>query len=382
LGVGIGFLVTLDSVHSHSRPKIAGFGFPFSDVLCWFHFSRGYCMSASAMRSKNHLKPQKSNSLMQEKLSIFDVESDWLKDQVYVHGLREEIREILVHLGGPSKACHLLGVSYVALKEWPHGRKPISLEKLNTLIGFCDAPFQKNIESKIDSKEILLSCRYSPHKIKFPKVLSSDLAYLLGIYLGDGTFAGDSSNKKGNWVIGAFFDNREHQVLCDLIILKIFGIKAKQYDSKENCFESYFGSKVLHWFFRSYFGVCNGYKCNRIFGSDLILKSDKKIISSFLQGLFDSDGTITNRNVVKYASTSKVMVEQVRAVLTEFGIDSGFSKWLKAEKYLPLYTAEARSKNNVLKFAERINFRHPGKHARLLGVEIKSNKIAINSPVV
>jgi len=339
-------------------------------------------MIAPAIRSKNHLKSQKPNFIMGEKLSIFDVESGWLKDQVYVHGLREEIREILNHLGGPSKACRLLEVSYIALKEWPHGRKPISLEKLNKLIGFCDALFQEGIKSKIDSREILLSCRYSPHKIKFPKFVTSDLAYLLGLYLGDGTFAGDSSNVKGNWIIGAFFDNRDHQSLVDSLVLKVFGINAKHYDSKETCFESYFGSKVLHWFFRSYFRVCNGYKCNKIFGPGLILNSNSKIVSSFLQGLFDSDGTITNRDIVKYASTSKIMVEQVRAVLTEFGIDSGFSMWLKAEKYLPLYTAEIRSKNNVLKFAELINFRHPGKHARLLGVEIKSNIIAVNSPVV
>ena len=315
---------------------------------------------------------------MKNKLSIFNVDSDWLKDEVYVHGVREEIREILFHLEGPSKACKLLGVPYTALKEWPNGRKPISIKKLNKLIGFCDASFQEEIKSKIDSKDILLSCRYSSHKIKFPNLITSDLAYLLGLYLGDGTFAGDSSNGKGNWTIGAFFDNRKHQALCNLLILKVFGINAKQYDSKKNCFKSYFGSKVLHWFFRSYFEICNGYKCNKIFGSDLILNSDNRIVSSFLQGLFDSDGTITNKNIVKYASTSKLMVEQVKDALLKFGIDSRFYMWVKAEKYLPLYTVELMSRNSVLKFAECINFRHPAKHVRLADV----GKIVINSPVV
>ena len=315
---------------------------------------------------------------MQTNLSLFDVESNWLNDQIYVHGLKNEIKEILVHLGGPSKACNLLGVSYVALKEWPHGRKPISLKKLNMLIRFCSAPFQEKIKSKINSRDILLSCRYSPHKIKFPKVVTLDLAYILGLYLGDGTFAGDSSNRKGNWTIGAFFDNREHQTLCDSLLLKVFGIKAKHYDPKKTCFDSYFGSKVLHWFFRSYFGVCNGYKCNKIFGPDLILNSDNQIVFSFLQGLFDSDGTITNRNIVKYASTSKAMVEQVRNVLTDFGINSSFSEWLKAEEYLPLYSVEIGSKESVLKFAQVIGFRHPAKLARLVGYQMNC-KIAPSS---
>jgi len=319
---------------------------------------------APATTSKNHLSFQNTNSSM-EKLSLFNVESDWLKDQIYVYGLREEIREILTHLGGPSKACKLIGISYVALKEWPHGRKPISLEKLNKLIGFCIAPFKEEMIIKIDSKDVLLSCRSSPHKIKFPKTVSSDLAYLLGLYLGDGTFAGDSSNKKGNWMIGAFFDNREHQQLVDSLVSNVFGITVKQYDSKENCFESYFGSKVLHWFFRSYFGVCNGYKCNKIFAPKLILDSEPEIVSSFLQGLFDSDGTITKNNVVKYASTSKIMVEQVRAVLAKFGIHSRFCEWIKDEKYLPLYLVEFGSRDSIKSFARLINFRHRVKKSRL-----------------
>ena len=209
-------------------------------------------MSAPAIRPKNHLKLQNSNSLMGEKLSIFDIDSDWLKDEVYVHGLRKEIREILVRLGGPSKACKLLGVSYVALKEWPRGRKPISLEKLNQLISFCDANFQEEIKFRIDLEDVFLSCRYSPYKIKFPKQVSSDLAYCVGLILGDGTLAGDSLNEKGNWIVSVFFDNKEHRLLYDSLIHQEFGFTPNHYLQGENCFVSGFSSKAVHWFLRSY----------------------------------------------------------------------------------------------------------------------------------
>ncbi|MCR4368386.1 MAG: hypothetical protein NUV67_00595 [archaeon] len=281
--------------------------------------------------------------------------------------MRTEIREMLVHLGGPAKACQLLGVSYVALKEWPHGRKPISLEKLDKLIGFCTAPFQDEIKSKIDSREVLLSCRYSPHKIKFPKIITPDLAYLLGLFLGDGTFAGDSSNERGNWTIGVFFDNRNHQALYDSILLEIFGIKAKHYDSKKNCFVSYFASKALHWFLRSYFEVCNGYKANKIIAPSLIFVSNNwELVAPFLQGLFDSDGTITKKREVKYATTSKRMSGQVKELLDGHDFKTGLDVWLKNERFLPLYTVRLRGKDSVKKFAEEINFRHCIKKARCL----------------
>ncbi len=38
---------------------------------------------------------------------------------------------------------------------------------------------------------------------------------------------------------------------------------------------------------------------------------------------------------------------------------------VKSEKYRPLYSAEMRSRKDIIRFAECIGFRHPAKIARL-----------------
>ncbi|MBI2597634.1 MAG: hypothetical protein HYW50_00375 [Candidatus Diapherotrites archaeon] len=195
------------------------------------------------------------NYFMVINFSIFDTKSGWLNDGIYVHGLNKEIKEIITELGGPIKVSKLLNIKYTQLKEWPIGRKPISLEKLLELINLLDNENQVKVRQNINSADISLSARYSWRLVKFPKILSEDLAYVVGLVLGDGTLAGDKSNKKGNWVIGVFFDNKKHRDLYDVLIHKEFGVTSKHYQKNETCFTSYFCSKAVHWFLRSYFGV-------------------------------------------------------------------------------------------------------------------------------
>lgn len=303
---------------------------------------------------------------MQNSLSIFDAPSDWLKNDVMLHGIAPEVKDIALRLGGAPKVSRLIGVSYHASKEWTLGRRPISLANLNKTLNLCNENFRKEMVQRIDSKEIFLSCKYSPHKLRFPKEISPDLAYCVGVILGDGSLAGNISNEKGNWRVAVFFDNLEHRALYDSIIRKELDLVQIHRLSSEHCYVSLCCSKVFHWFLRSYFGVCNGFKSSRIFVPQNLLDSTAiEVKKAFLQGLFDTDGTITKRGYVKYASTSKVIIDQVRLLLNSIGIETKFGQWLKAEKFLPLYTVELRSKDSVLKFARLINFRHPVKLAKL-----------------
>ncbi|MBI2597635.1 MAG: LAGLIDADG family homing endonuclease [Candidatus Diapherotrites archaeon] len=84
-----------------------------------------------------------------------------------------------------------------------------------------------------------------------------------------------------------------------------------------------------------------------------------------MQGLFDSDGTITKRSIVKYASTSSKICSEIQYILSSWGIKSTTSEWIKNKKYLPLYSVSLQSKNSVLKFAQNISFRHPVKNKKL-----------------
>ncbi|MEK6902817.1 MAG: LAGLIDADG family homing endonuclease, partial [archaeon] len=258
------------------------------------------------------------------------------------------------------------------------GRAPVRFSKLEQLVNMGDQIFQETFQKRINSKELYLSCMYSPHKMKFPKTISEDLAYCTGIILGDGTLSGDSQNRGGNWGVSAIFDNFEHLNIFEAIIKKEFNISAKiGYPKNKKCYVSYFGSKPVHWFLRSYFDMHNGYKASKISIPKVILESTNiKIKTAFLQGLFDSDGTIAKRKKtrrdVRFSSTSQTIVNQVDDLLNSLNIPHGRNTWLKNEKVLPLYTVSIQRKSSVLSFAQQIGFRHPGKAA----------KLAMYSPVV
>lgn len=295
-------------------------------------------------------------------LSIFEICDGLLNNEIYIHGLENNLQRIISNMGGLTTASKTIGVRSSRLKEWKYGRSPIPLSILKKLVLLF--PKEKKL---VDSADIYLSCRYSAHILKFPKVVSEDLAYIIGLILGDGSLSGDSHNSKGNWGARVFFDNELHQSVYDDLVMREFGIMPKHYRDGENCHCSYFGSKVFHQFLRNYFGICNGFKCDKIEVPGRILASNNRIVISFLRGLFDSDGTITSQGYVKYSSTSKKIAGQVKGLLEGYGLKPRLSIWVKNNKYLPLYSVELRKKESVLRFAQLIGFRHPVKSGKLMG---------------
>ncbi len=312
-----------------------------------------------------------------DKLSIFDTKTDWLKGEIYIHGVENEVRDICKSTYGSTEMSRRLGVDYNScLKEWIMGRTPVPLSKMEKIMQFCDPSFKETILSKIDSKELKISCIYSPHKMKFPTTISEDLSYCAGLILGDGTLAGESSNEKGNWNVSILFDDTNHQKIYDEIVKKEFNISPRHYKDKRNCWTSIFSSKSTHWFWRSFFDMHHGYKANKITIPTRILESkNEKLKAAVLQGLFDSDGSITRRGCIQYASTSAKMIEQVSEILAHFGIPHRKSVWLKNEKVLPLYSIVIARKSSVLSFAQHIGFRHPRKASKLAQIALSSSPV-------
>jgi hypothetical protein len=294
--------------------------------------------------------------------SIFDKSNIWLNEGVFVHGVSFEIKEILTCLT-PFFVAKKLNIKYTKLKEWPSGRKPISIGELKKLLELCPEDLSNSIKLKFNSKELKFSCRYSPHKVKLPLTISEDLAYIIGILLGDGTLSGNS-NKKRTWVIRGYFDNFQHRLIFNKLIEKEFGIHPINRQKKENCFESVISSKIVYLFIENYFGLHIGKKAHKIEFPPKLIGGSNEIKCALIQGLFDSDGTITH-GYVKYSTISKIMAEQVREILLNMGINTGLNVWIKAAKYFPLYTVSIKSGKNKLIFAEKIGFRHPIKRILL-----------------
>jgi len=295
---------------------------------------------------------------MTQKISIFSSNLSNTTD-IYVNNLTNEIKEIFNHLGGPKKVSEILTCKYSKSKEWALGRAPISIKELNLLLESCKTRFKSQICARICSKDVFLSCRYSPTKIKMPIVVSPDLAYLTGIILGDGCISMGQKDKKKVWFLGVYFDNKEHQRIFDDLMGNEFLIKVKHAQRKPKCFESYVNSKTLNWFFCNTLGLPHGKKSDRICTPKLIEQSEKETKSAFMQGLFDSDGSITKKGNIRFSTTSRRMAYEMQEMLYGFGIESSISSWLKHKKYLMLYTVGVKGKNGRKYFAKFIGFRHP-----------------------
>lgn len=250
--------------------------------------------------------------------SVLTYYENELSKQIYVHGIRKEIKEIISLLGGIKNTSIKSGVKYSLLKEWPLGRKPISIFSLNKLLTFLDLNAAQKILNNLSNEDIELGCSYSHIKMKFPKTLTSDLSYLIGLILGDGSLSGDGSNSKGNWKISLAFDNEIHMNYCIALIKSIFGIQMK-YFRRGNGHYCHCNSKALHWFLKNYFEISNGYKAEKIFTPLLIKCADIFCKVAFIQGLFDSDGTITGKTI-KYATISERMAKEVKDTLEDFGL--------------------------------------------------------------
>lgn len=296
-------------------------------------------------------------------LHILDVNELPILEQIYVSGTSDAVKEVIAELCGLAKASKRLAVKYSRLKEWVSGRRPIPIFFLKNIIELSNK--QGQIIRRVNLGNIYISCKYSPHKIKFPKEVTKELAYIVGIILGDGCLAGDKNNSRGNWTIAVCFDNEKHCKLYRNYFNAVFGINPKYYWTNKGYYDCYIASKALHWFFQCFFEIKNGIKNDSILIPSRVYK-DQNILSHLVEGLFDSDGTVVpSRRTVKFASTSKAIVQQLEMIFKEWDIPCHSYVWTKKGGFKPLYSICINSKKGILAFADKVGFQHPAKKEKL-----------------
>jgi S-adenosylmethionine synthetase len=166
------------------------------------------------------------------------------------------------------------------------------------------------------------------NKFIYPKKLTEDYAYLLGLLIGDGR----CKDKGGIWICVC---DKEQEKNVQNLFKKLFGKEGKIYKGKEETYN--------HWAFmggvemRAYLEHL-GLGYNRAWEKEVpwsIFQSPKKIMAAFLRGLFDTDGTISfggrnnNSSEMGFYSTSLKLINQVQQLLLNFGIISRIDETIK-----------------------------------------------------
>ncbi|MBI4770695.1 MAG: hypothetical protein HY784_09900, partial [Chloroflexi bacterium] len=185
-----------------------------------------------------------------------------------------------------------------------------------------------------------------------PTRLTPDLAYVMGLLVGDGTLRerGSLALTAGDEFIGREFERIiEEQFRYTVRPLA----KSRHYDYRVS-------SRQIRLFFEE-LGL--GY-VTAIGKSSLpcILGAPRAVIRAFLQGLFDADGTADGKGNVSLSTSSAVLARQVHTLLLNFGIVSSLQTKKGVRSVHPNYLVTIYGAE-VLAFYREIGFRLPRKQA-------------------
>ena len=154
--------------------------------------------------------------------------------------------------------------------------------------------------------------------IKIPSILDEDIAYLIGCLIGDG-----SINKRSYRVdfISSILD-KDIIINCKNILEDKFNIKLELREvnrSKHIMYRFFFHSKCFIDILESI-----GYNFGKSYTKEIpssILNSPISVQKSVLQGLYDTDGGVSN-NTINFTTTSPKMASQIQNLLLNIGIPS------------------------------------------------------------
>ncbi len=183
-----------------------------------------------------------------------------------------------------------------------------------------------------------------------PEELSEDLAYLMGLFVGDGTltYANSICLSTADEFIASEFKR---------IAKQLFNYEPRY---KNNNKDYYISSQQIRVFFAELgLGYC---KANTKRVPYSILQAPRHIVITFLQGLFDADGFVEKRyGNIEYSTSSRGLSKEVHLLLLNLGIIASLRK--KETPCLPSYPIGI-SGADAITFHTEVGFRLPRKRQR------------------
>ena len=186
-----------------------------------------------------------------------------------------------------------------------------------------------------------------------PKKITKEIAYFLGLFLAEGSVY-KCYNKKNIFVGGSV------TITCgDDISKAIKDMGLKYYLYKDNLHYTISSKQLI--LFLEYLGFDLSKKAKEKYIPQRLLEMSRENIIYLLKGIFDGDGySRSDRGYVGISLNSKLMIEQIRMLLLNFGILTDYSEvWSKPTKKVVKSTLGFRilcnARNSEI-FYEKINF--------------------------
>ena len=188
-----------------------------------------------------------------------------------------------------------------------------------------------------------------------PKTLDADLAYLMGVLVGDGHF--DQGSNAPACDITASEPEMQDEIIRICRDKIGWTPTIRKYDQKAPRirFSQNFGHLMIHLGVRP---VLAGDKAI----PTSIFAGPESVVRGFLQGLFDSDGHAWRKEgYIDWSSKSEILARQVQILLANFGVIAHrTAKVVQGQTYWQLFIGG----RDAAVFYERIGFRLARKQAR------------------
>lgn len=198
--------------------------------------------------------------------------------------------------------------------------------------------------------------------------MNKNESYLLGVMLGDGYLNYNPCNRTYNICMKTKDSEFAERFVTELNISvskKIFMFKEKNESCKQGFhYKCLLINKEKYTYFKK----------ELINYENLVKRESKPVIIAFLEGMYDSEGCVTDKkysNRIIFNNRKKELINFVKLLLNKLGIESHvYSTLNKGKPYYELYVC---TNKEISKFAKLIKFTIPRKQKRLMKI-VNSNR--------
>lgn len=289
--------------------------------------------SPLAENSRKEVKSPKKTNFMDFDLFKFG-KFEGLEQAVYFKGAKcKEIFEELVTDVCKEKSCSRWQLckelsdfyesDLTTMQKFVYSKDYFPVYLVSKLISFLEKRMQGKYFSEFNGSVGYFKVGVSHGWLKFPRVVSAELAWLCGAVAADGWISKETNSPSER--LGIIDFHKKILLKASAYFDKCFGFEpdVKRHLS-ENCWEIKFRSKPITKFFTTYLGFHYGIKVYDVCEPKVIKESKFRL--DYASGVLSFDGSVEIDGVVSLGCASENLIRDVYSILTEEGLKVRFEK--------------------------------------------------------
>ena len=205
-------------------------------------------------------------------------------------------------------------------------------------------------------------------------VLDEDMAYLIGVIIGDGHISNNTKSKTDlskDYQINIELTNYDYLKEVELLFKKFVKTKSathplKKREGKKQSWVFRVRNKELYLYLTKIIGIPCGSKSGRLFIPENIMKGNDAIKKNFISGFFDTDGG-KRGNALGFSMKSEQLQKDISSLLKELKIRHYNERWFN-KKYQLYYYGIKLSKKFTKMFLYEVPLRNKSKFNEILNL--------------